>query len=226
MEISRFYTVYTAVYENSGVFGFILMIMFGVAFGLFLERFTFLTLFRRHILSPDVETRRFIDAFVRGKADAAKHLRDKNAVEFYIKRLKPLAAESGYGLTSGSINEETMRGVFKDILSDLFGYGFDLRIGCSLFSAFSMFAPSIAFMGTLWGLIPALANLADAAENLRDFGQNLSTAMTTSLLGAVMGVVFYLFYWLIDAKVSRIERHFMQIGSDYRFALLEYAKKD
>ena len=85
-----------------------------------------------------------------------------------------------------------------------------LNWGQSTLSLIGVTAPTVGFVGTLVGLIQSFRELGSGGE-INDVISGLGLSMTTSLVGAVISVVFLTAAWLLGAAQLRFERQLDQI---------------
>lgn len=83
---------------------------------------------------------------------------------------------------------------------------FKLEKGLALLATVSGAAPMLGFLGTVLGMIRAFYDMANAGGNfsISMLSNGIYTAMVTTVAGLIVGVVAYLGYNLLIAKVNKV----------------------
>lgn len=84
---------------------------------------------------------------------------------------------------------------------------YKLEKGLPTVATVSGAAPMIGFLGTVMGMIQAFHNMANAAGgnlNVQLLSGGIYTAMVTTVAGLVVGVIAYLAYNILVAKVEKV----------------------
>ena len=81
-----------------------------------------------------------------------------------------------------------------------------LEKGLSLMATLSALAPMLGFLGTVTGMIVAFHSMANSGNNLEiaDLAGGIYTALITTASGLIVGIIGYLFYNVLVAKVGRV----------------------
>jgi biopolymer transport protein ExbB/TolQ len=85
-----------------------------------------------------------------------------------------------------------------------------LNWGQSPLQLLGVTAPTVGFVGTLVGLIQSFRKLGTGGD-INNVISGLGLSMTTSLIGAVISVVFLTVAWILGAAQLRFERSLDQI---------------
>jgi biopolymer transport protein ExbB/TolQ len=88
--------------------------------------------------------------------------------------------------------------------------GEKLDLGQSRLQLLGVTAPTVGFVGTLVGLIQSFRDLGTGGE-INEVISGLGLSMTTSLVGAVISVVFLTVAWILGNAQLQFERHLDQI---------------
>lgn len=81
-----------------------------------------------------------------------------------------------------------------------------LEKGVTLLSMIASAAPMIGFLGTVTGMIRAFYNMSMAGNNIdiELLSSGIYEAMVTTVGGLIVGIIAYLFYTIIVAKIQNV----------------------
>ena len=81
-----------------------------------------------------------------------------------------------------------------------------LEKGVSLLSMIASASPMIGFLGTVTGMIRAFFNMSKAGNNIdiELLSSGIYEAMVTTVGGLIVGIIAYLFYTIIVAKIQNV----------------------
>lgn len=81
-----------------------------------------------------------------------------------------------------------------------------LEKGVSLLSMIASASPMIGFLGTVTGMIRAFFNMSKAGNNIdiELLSSGIYEAMVTTVGGLIVGIIAYIFYTIIVAKIQNV----------------------
>lgn len=81
-----------------------------------------------------------------------------------------------------------------------------LEKGVSLLSMIASASPMIGFLGTVTGMIRAFYDMANAGNNINIelLSSGIYQAMVTTVGGLIVGIIAYIFYTIIVAKIQNV----------------------
>ena len=166
-----------AIFAHTGfVFSFLLGAMFVVGAYVVVDRIAF---FMFHLLL----SRRLVRNTPR---------EDKqNVFTIFLRAAREFRATSAEGVYSDEIVDRAREVALRDTVD-----GQEIDRGRSRLEFLGTIAPIVGFMGTLVGLIDSFRELGLGGE-LTDVLRGLALSMTTSLLGAIISVVFLSAAWIL-----------------------------
>ena len=133
-------------------------------------------LFSKHLLEDRVS----------GRSD-----KDRNVYGVFLKEAREFRATSAEGVYSDDIIARARQMALHDGLDEQ-----EIDCGRSWLEFLGTVAPTVGFMGTLVGLIDAFQELGMGGQ-LMDVLEGLALSMTTSLLGAIISLVFLSVAWML-----------------------------
>ncbi|MEQ8623418.1 MAG: MotA/TolQ/ExbB proton channel family protein [Vicingaceae bacterium] len=158
----------------------------------------------------------FIERFISIKKAAEEDQNFMNQIKDFIHDGKLEAARSLCKSTPTPISRMIEKGVnrigkpLSDIAAAIENTGklelFKLEKNLATLATISGAAPMIGFLGTVIGMILAFHQMASAGGNI-DVGmlsEGIYTAMVTTVAGLVVGIVAYIGYNLLVAKVEKV----------------------
>jgi len=158
----------------------------------------------------------FIERFISIKKAAEEDQNFMNQIKDFIHDGKLEAARSLCKSTPTPISRMIEKGVNRigkplgDIAAAIENTGklelFKLEKNLATLATISGAAPMIGFLGTVIGMILAFHQMASAGGNI-DVGmlsEGIYTAMVTTVAGLVVGIVAYIGYNLLVAKVEKV----------------------
>ena len=66
--------------------------------------------------------------------------------------------------------------------------------------------PMLGFLGTVVGMVIAFQQMANAGGQveIQDLSGGISTAMTTTVAGLIVGIMAYIFYNLLVVRINKV----------------------
>jgi biopolymer transport protein ExbB len=171
-----------------------------------------LTLFILSIIAVYI----FIERFITIKNAAKEDENFMNQIKDFIHDGKLEAARSLCKNTPTPISRMIEKGVnrigkpLSDIAAAIENTGklelFKLEKSLATLATISGAAPMIGFLGTVIGMILAFHEMASAGGNIdvEMLSEGIYTAMVTTVAGLVVGIVAYIAYNLLVAKVEKV----------------------
>ena len=100
-----------------------------------------------------------------------------------------------------------------------------LEKGVTLLSMIASASPMIGFLGTVTGMIRAFYNMSMAGNNLdiEVLSSGIYEAMVTTVGGLIVGIIAYLFYTIIVAKIQDVVNLLESMTTEFMDALNEPA---
>ncbi|MDD4820504.1 MAG: MotA/TolQ/ExbB proton channel family protein [Flavobacteriales bacterium] len=98
----------------------------------------------------------------------------------------------------------------EDISSSIENSGkqevFTLESGISRLAMISGVGPMLGFLGTVVGMVIAFQQMANAGGQVEilDLSGGISTAMTTTVAGLIVGIMAYIFYNLLVVRINKV----------------------
>lgn len=158
----------------------------------------------------------FIERFLTIKKAAQEDQNFMNEIKDFIHDGKLDAARSLCANTSSPIARMIEKGVNRigkplgDIAAAIENTGklelFKLEKNLATLATISGAAPMIGFLGTVIGMILAFHEMASAGGNIdvEMLAEGIYTAMVTTVAGLVVGIIAYIGYNLLVAKVEKV----------------------
>ncbi len=158
----------------------------------------------------------FIERYLTIKKAAKEDQNFMNEIKDFIHDGKLEAARSLCANTSSPIARMIEKGVNRigkplgDIAAAVENTGklelFKLEKNLATLATISGAAPMIGFLGTVIGMILAFHEMASAGGNIdvEMLAEGIYTAMVTTVAGLVVGIVAYIGYNLLVAKVEKV----------------------
>lgn len=158
----------------------------------------------------------FIERFITIKKAAEEDENFMNQIKDFIHDGKLEAARSLCKSTPTPISRMIEKGVNRigkplvDIAAAIENTGklelFKLEKSLATLATISGAAPMIGFLGTVIGMILAFHEMASAGGNIdvEMLSEGIYTAMVTTVAGLVVGIVAYIAYNLLVAKVEKV----------------------
>jgi biopolymer transport protein ExbB len=158
----------------------------------------------------------FIERYLTIKRAAKEDVNFMNEIKDFIHDGKLEAARSLCKSTSTPIARMIEKGVNRigkplgDIAAAIENTGklelFKLEKNLATLATISGAAPMIGFLGTVIGMILAFHEMASAGGNIdvEMLAEGIYTAMVTTVAGLVVGIVAYIAYNLLVAKVEKV----------------------
>ena len=83
---------------------------------------------------------------------------------------------------------------------------FALESGISRLAMISGVGPMLGFLGTVVGMVIAFQQMANAGGQveIQDLSGGISTAMTTTVAGLIVGIMAYIFYNLLVVRINKV----------------------
>lgn len=158
----------------------------------------------------------FVERYITIKKAAQEDLNFMNEIKDFIHDGKLEAARSLCKNTSTPIARMIEKGVNRigkplgDIAAAIENTGklelFKLEKNLATLATISGAAPMIGFLGTVIGMILAFHEMASAGGNIdvEMLAEGIYTAMVTTVAGLVVGIIAYIAYNLLVAKVEKV----------------------
>ncbi len=158
----------------------------------------------------------FIERYITIKKAAEEDLNFMNEIKDFIHDGKLEAARSLCKSTPTPISRMIEKGVnrsgkpLNDIAAAIENTGklelFKLEKNLATLATISGAAPMIGFLGTVIGMILAFHQMASAGGNIdvEMLAEGIYTAMVTTVAGLVVGIIAYIGYNLLVAKVEKV----------------------
>ncbi|KAA3647512.1 MAG: MotA/TolQ/ExbB proton channel family protein [Bacteroidetes bacterium] len=158
----------------------------------------------------------FIERYITIKRAAQEDLNFMNEIKDFIHDGKLEAARSLCKSTPTPISRMIEKGVnrigkpLNDIAAAIENTGklelFKLEKNLATLATISGAAPMIGFLGTVIGMILAFHQMASAGGNIdvEMLSEGIYTAMVTTVAGLIVGIVAFIGYNLLVAKVEKV----------------------
>lgn len=158
----------------------------------------------------------FIERFITIKKASEEDINFMNEIKDFIHDGKLEAARSLCKSTPTPISRMIEKGVnrigkpLNDISAAIENTGklelFKLEKNLATLATISGAAPMIGFLGTVIGMILAFHQMASAGGNIdvEMLAEGIYTAMVTTVAGLVVGIIAYIGYNLLVAKVEKV----------------------
>jgi biopolymer transport protein ExbB len=158
----------------------------------------------------------FIERYITIKKAAEEDINFMNEIKDFIHDGKLEAARSLCKSTPTPISRMIEKGVnrigkpLNDIAAAIENTGklelFKLEKNLATLATISGAAPMIGFLGTVIGMILAFHQMASAGGNIdvEMLAEGIYTAMVTTVAGLVVGIIAYIGYNLLVAKVEKV----------------------
>lgn len=158
----------------------------------------------------------FIERFITIKRAGKEDVNFMNEIKDFIHDGKIEAAKSLCKSNSTPIAKMIEKGVnrigkpLSDIAASIENAGklelFKLEKGLATLATISGAAPMIGFLGTVIGMILAFHEMASAGGNIdvEMLSEGIYTAMVTTVAGLIVGIVAFIGYNLLVAKVEKV----------------------
>lgn len=158
----------------------------------------------------------FVERFITIKKASNEDLNFMNQIKDFIHDGKLEAARSLCKSTPTPISRMIEKGVNRigkplgDIAAAIENTGklelFKLEKSLATLATISGAAPMIGFLGTVIGMILAFHQMASAGGNIdvELLSEGIYTAMVTTVAGLVVGIIAYIGYNLLVAKVEKV----------------------
>ena len=103
----------------------------------------------------------------------------------------------------------------------------ELEKGLSTLSTSSGLAPMIGFLGTVVGMVQAFYDMSLAGSNINItlLSRGIYTAMITTVAGLFVGIIAYLAYNTLTAKINKIATTLESTNADFLEMIYESKKK-
>ena len=87
-------------------------------------------------------------------------------------------------------------------------------------------APMLGFLGTVVGMVIAFQSMANAGGQveIQDLSGGISTAMTTTVAGLIVGIMAYIFYNLLVGRIQKVINRIEVSAADFLDLLSEPAE--
>lgn len=87
-------------------------------------------------------------------------------------------------------------------------------------------APMLGFLGTVVGMVVAFQSMANAGGQveIQDLSGGISTAMTTTVAGLIVGIMAYIFYNLLVGRIQKVINRIEVSAADFLDLLSEPAE--
>ncbi len=118
----------------------------------------------------------------------------------------------------------------EDISSSIENSGkqevFNMESGISHLAMISSVAPMLGFLGTVVGMVIAFQSMANAGGQveIQDLSGGISTAMTTTVAGLIVGIMASMFYNLLVSRINKVVNRIEVSITEFLDLLSEPAK--
>ena len=101
-----------------------------------------------------------------------------------------------------------------------------LEKGLTVMATISGGAPMLGFLGTVVGMVVAFQSMANAGGQveIQDLSGGISTAMTTTVAGLIVGIMAYIFYNLLVGRIQKVINRIEVSAADFLDLLREPAE--